>query len=1152
MRKHFLILMLFALLPLTGWAQIDLSEGWSITFEGGKNWASYSGLNVMPKVVLHHATETDIEQTENKFNVEWRNEANEVVTSFINRGRYTVTVTEKQPATFGDLATPSKMFTVLVAENSLTTPPALIGGSPLGYNVNGYQLLATPAVAKFGDVKYMVTEGASAPAADAEGWATSLAKVKKVGTHKVYYKVDADASANANYLAIAPTLIGTVVINGDEITGYTEPGVPDPTTITFDNNDHAVYTAAGVVTPDKGEFMYTIDNGANWSPAIPTVKNKGTYNVNWKIVGAEGYEDKLGGGYTFTVNTVAPVVTNATGAENLEYAAADQSLLSAPGTATLGATPVYSIKYSTADNPTWGTIAPIGEPVAYAAVKGKKAGKYQITTMVAAGGNYNEAVAADPIVVEIQKATLTVTTDAKTKVYGAPDPTFTATYTGFKGEETAETVVFTAPTLSREDHTNPAKNVVGTYAISAGDDGDAENYTFVNAAKPGVLTITPKELNTTDFTFAVSAAPLVYDGNAKTPEVTTSTYKFYDGTNAPVYVAGAMVTPNDFTFLYQNNTEAGDNTAKVIITGQNNFDGSIVIPFTIQKKPIFIKPVNNSKKYAEADPAYLTDAEDAFATAENYELGYVELGEFVKDEKATLKGNVKLARTVGENVSTYIIYVKSYTAGEGDNYKIDDTQVLNNPTDATPKNLKGAFQILPDGDGLKLKFKEGTLATKVYGEATPTYTIDDLEYVSGLVGEDKWETVKTELSAPEFALASEDVKDNATNKVTVNVLHSTNYPVVTVEPLPFIVTARPVAINVLAQTLDYGSTAEDLTQGIAQWTVNDAESYGADAKLGTDELKTALGLTLSTTDLIASYAPNSTNEKVIYASITNPNFELNGKCVWGDLTINPVVAVYFAENDPEVESKIEAVDGEVHNVQLGNKPLEAQKWYAMVLPFDTTPEELVGKLGTFLIVNRISSATIDEAKTVTVNFALEWNEVPAGVPFLIKTAKATNMNSNVFAAKEISSTIAGETKGKASFLGTYATGKSLRWGFDLDGNIDDGFEYIDSKSTDWSKATNKYRYLNVEAQAWRNIKNSAHELLPMEAYLKLDAEALGARIFVEDIDDNGTTAIKTLNADEVDGLKIAEGWYTIDGVRLQSAPAQKGIYINNGKKVVIK
>ena len=45
-------------------------------------------------------------------------------------------------------------------------------------------------------------------------------------------------------------------------------------------------------------------------------------------------------------------------------------------------------------------------------------------------------------------------------------------------------------------------------------------------------------------------------------------------------------------------------------------------------------------------------------------------------------------------------------------------------------------------------------------------------------------------------------------------------------------------------------------------------------------------------------------------------------------------------------------------------------------------------------------------------------------------------------------------------------------------------------------------------------------------------------------------AIGTLNMET--GKMSFEGWYTLDGVRLDGKPSTKGIYINNGKKSVIK
>lgn len=51
------------------------------------------------------------------------------------------------------------------------------------------------------------------------------------------------------------------------------------------------------------------------------------------------------------------------------------------------------------------------------------------------------------------------------------------------------------------------------------------------------------------------------------------------------------------------------------------------------------------------------------------------------------------------------------------------------------------------------------------------------------------------------------------------------------------------------------------------------------------------------------------------------------------------------------------------------------------------------------------------------------------------------------------------------------------------------------------------------------------------------------------IGDDGTTGIQQIE----NGLNLEKnGWYTLDGRRLESAPARKGLYINSGKKVIVK
>ena len=52
--------------------------------------------------------------------------------------------------------------------------------------------------------------------------------------------------------------------------------------------------------------------------------------------------------------------------------------------------------------------------------------------------------------------------------------------------------------------------------------------------------------------------------------------------------------------------------------------------------------------------------------------------------------------------------------------------------------------------------------------------------------------------------------------------------------------------------------------------------------------------------------------------------------------------------------------------------------------------------------------------------------------------------------------------------------------------------------------------------------------------------------FINDIDENTTTDIRTAV------INRNEGWYTINGVRLNGRPTEKGIYIHNGRKEVIR
>ena len=48
---------------------------------------------------------------------------------------------------------------------------------------------------------------------------------------------------------------------------------------------------------------------------------------------------------------------------------------------------------------------------------------------------------------------------------------------------------------------------------------------------------------------------------------------------------------------------------------------------------------------------------------------------------------------------------------------------------------------------------------------------------------------------------------------------------------------------------------------------------------------------------------------------------------------------------------------------------------------------------------------------------------------------------------------------------------------------------------------------------------------------------------------NGTTGISMMLSDKAD---LDGTWYSLDGCKLQGKPTTKGVYIVNGKKVVVK
>ena len=202
----------------------------------------------------------------------------------------------------------------------------------------------------------------------------------------------------------------------------------------------------------------------------------------------------------------------------------------------------------------------------------------------------------------------------------------------------------------------------------------------------------------------------------------------------------------------------------------------------------------------------------------------------------------------------------------------------------------------------------------------------------------------------------------------------------------------------------------------------------------------------------------------------------------------------------------------------------------MVLPFDVTVAALSNAFG-YAVVNRLNTK---ETTADAVKFSLEMEKIPANEPFLIKVVgklngtayEAVPLNGvSIPGVKVVATTAAEVPAGGNTFKGVY---KAEPLTGDMVGFLYDGTD---------------------RENKWYVPRTKTYNIQPLDAYLTY-ASAKAPVITVEDFD--GTvTAIQTVNAGEFQEIK-AEGWYTLGGMKLQGAPTQKGVYINNGKKVVIK
>ena len=208
-------------------------------------------------------------------------------------------------------------------------------------------------------------------------------------------------------------------------------------------------------------------------------------------------------------------------------------------------------------------------------------------------------------------------------------------------------------------------------------------------------------------------------------------------------------------------------------------------------------------------------------------------------------------------------------------------------------------------------------------------------------------------------------------------------------------------------------------------------------------------------------------------------------------------------------------DGYEADVTL-TRTLSAGSWNTFAAPFSTAiPEGWT--------VKELTSASFADG-TLTLNFA-NAASIEAGKPYLVKVAANTDLSTAPFTGAIVSKDAQPFTSTDVDFIPTLGAT-----------TIPDG----DPKSVLLMTSGNK---LKSPSALPANIKG-------FRAYFQLKGETASlARAFSIDFGDGETTGIIAIGTDRAASTDNAT--YTLDGRRISKA-TQKGVYIQNGKKVIIK
>lgn len=1039
-------------------------------------------------------------------------------------------------------AAAEKTATFTIAPKAVTpTEPELL---VLTYNGKDQELVSAGS-AEGTTIQYALDEGE---------FGDAIPTAKNAGTYTVHYQF----AENSNYTYSKTTGDVKVKILQAHVTYRLLTEVEPYTGTAYEPVEGKTYELSdgGFFTGDENVFTFAFPAGFDATTACEEGRefDKLAYTFNTE---AENYTVSFENKGLLVITKAALVAGSdftAPAAVDLTFNGHSRKLVSAGGVSVVDEKPLGTILFSTTEDGTYTEAIP----------EGTNAGVYNVWYMVKGDANHSDTKPAKVADVKIKPYALTAdmlkaTAADLTKAYNGQVQSFNIPVkVKFAGDKN-ETVL--------EEAADGKKDFTVTINGKARKDIEVKNAGAYEFAFTGTNNYTGTVTTTAYITKLelIATAPnavKTYDGTAVIEpeefECTATQLKLYGGLEISGLLADDKIDLGDKTIAdiivpEGSAINVGEYNLKVNLAAipvqanytfnAQTFNGKLTINKAEAVKIGFTKQVTTvdpfwptvdvdykpyHKTYGTADPAFITEKGTNDVTSISGDLEALE-GELFEDN-AVVAALLGATRTAGE------VYKKDgYTVKLGWKNTSNTAELAkiatfkNNYKNVTFGTTK--LFIEPFAGTIKVSIK--SMATTFdgndhAGDCAWAADLSNMVVVGMPAGKNKNE-IFTEL--PKITVTPKDgkVRNAGDYNITLSGGKSDNYDMkkvqfvlgsyLTVEPFEI----TPDMVTIPDQQVKIGDKAKDVIKHDAFTFAEGALPVAEDAnlfqvvaapdfidangkiKLGADP---AEGLILARKD-------NTNAEALNYIGYDE---------VFGYLSIIGTPDLLVLDDTKDIAT----YDRENTDVTFTNRSIRQDDWNVLCLPFDATIKEISDAFG-YAAVDLLKKESVDGSMHFVVTTS---GTVPAGEPFIIKPTSDPELNA------------------KSNFVQVKFTGVTVKEFSDNPEPVKDsaGNKFCGTFKAQTTFFGEKFWYMSKSE--WKQASNfteaNPQKLGAYRAYI--ETATAGARIFIEEPD--GT--ITAINAIDLNNNTMDEGWYTVNGMKLNAAPTQKGTYIKDGKKVFVK